>query len=66
LCAYREWQLLVHAAQIIVPSDILISLFDEQAEIIFRQTRLLEQQNKRLSEARDLLLPRLMNGEIAV
>ena len=33
---------------------------------MFEQINRLDQQNQKLTEARDLLVPRLMNGEIAV
>ncbi|MEM5387873.1 restriction endonuclease subunit S [Paraburkholderia phymatum] len=49
-----------------VPPDRLASLFDETVSPLFQQVRVLDQQNQQLVEARDLLLPRLMNGEIAV
>lgn len=41
------------------------SLFEEDVDAIFRQMSNLEMQNNALAQARDLLLPRLMNGEIA-
>ena len=41
-------------------------LFDEQMEVLFRQKKLLDQQIQKLAQARDLLLPRLMKGEIVV
>ena len=40
--------------------------FDEQALLLLKQIRVLRQQNQKLRAARDLLLPRLMSGEIAV
>ena len=52
--------------EFIKPSVTLITLFDEVAEPILRQLCKLNLQNVQLAEARDLLLPRLMNGEIAV
>ena len=55
-----------HAANVIVPTRNIGTLFDEQMEILFMQKKLLDQQNQRLAQARDLLLPRLMNGEIVV
>jgi type I restriction enzyme S subunit len=55
-----------HAASVIIPNPLLASLFDEQAKILFAQRKLLDQQNHKLAQARDLLLPRLMSGEIAV
>lgn len=42
----------------------LIGKFDELAEPIYLQILNLELQNKKLTSARDLLLPRLMNGDI--
>ena len=40
--------------------------FCEQATELLKQTRVLKQQNDKLRAARDLLLPRLMTGQIAV
>jgi type I restriction enzyme S subunit len=48
------------------PEAKLIELFQESVQPLFRQIRTLAIQNKRLKEARDLLLPRLMSGEVAV
>jgi type I restriction enzyme S subunit len=56
----------VHAEIVVLPSPLLLDLFDEQASALFAQRKVLEQQNKKLAQARDLLLPRLMSGEIAV
>jgi type I restriction enzyme, S subunit len=55
-----------HAASVVIPTPLLASLFDEQAQVLFAQMKLLERQNTKLAQARDLLLPRLMKGEIAV
>ena len=49
-----------------VPPALLAKLFDEAVGEMFDQIGNLDQQNQKLSQARDLLLPRLMNGEIAV
>ena len=49
-----------------MPSKLLLDHFDETVELKFRLICKLDQQNQKLSRARDLLLPRLMNGEIAV
>jgi type I restriction enzyme S subunit len=49
-----------------IPRDLLISAFDEQATQILNQIRILKQQIARLRAARDVLLPRLMSGQIAV
>jgi type I restriction enzyme S subunit len=53
-------------ALIIVPSMRTISEFASLAGPLEGQKRVLEGANLRASDARDLLLPRLMNGEIAV
>lgn len=51
---------------VLVPPHHLAPIFDEAVSPLFQQVRVLDQQNQQLAEARDLLLPRLMNGEIAV
>ena len=55
-----------HAANVLVPSRNIALLFDEQMEVLFKQKKVLNQQVLRLAQARDIVLPRLMNGEIAV
>ena len=50
----------------IIPDSKIIELFEETIEPAFRQIQNLLLQNRRLKQARDLLLPRLMSGEIAV
>ena len=45
---------------LLVPKDTVLGLFEEMVSHNFRQVRALHKQNKRLSQARDLLLPRLM------
>jgi type I restriction enzyme S subunit len=52
--------------KVIVPSKMLLEQFNEVAVPIFNQIEKLSIINNRLSKARDLLLPRLMNGEIVV
>jgi len=53
-------------AEILVPRNSLVRAFNDQAEPLLAQTHTLRQQNQKLRGARDLLLPRLMSGEIAV
>jgi len=53
-------------AEILVPSKRLLESFDEIVEPMFSQMHNLRQQNQKLRAARDLLLPRLMSGSIAV
>ena len=52
--------------EIILPTKVLMRQFGEIAGAIFRQRETLARQNQKLRAARDLLLPRLMSGEIAV
>ncbi|WP_424973462.1 restriction endonuclease subunit S [Dinoroseobacter sp. S124A] len=48
------------------PPEGLLSVFNDTVLPITQQCKTLALQNRALSQARDLLLPRLMNGEIAV
>jgi len=56
----------VHRVPTLIPPRRFITLFDEQIAPMFSQLRNLREQNQKLRAARDLLLPRLMSGEIAV
>jgi type I restriction enzyme S subunit len=51
---------------VLVPSRLLRDEFQDVVMTIFSQHYVLQAQNEGLRAARDLLLPRLMNGEIAV
>lgn len=55
-----------HSCQMLVPDDTLLQLFEESVGPMHRQIDVLRRQTDGLSNARDLLLPRLMNGEIEV
>lgn len=48
------------------PTAALLRNFDEFSSPVFNQIKVLGQQNQKLRTARDLLLPRLMSGELAV
>jgi type I restriction enzyme S subunit len=48
------------------PSDRIRRIFNESVAPMFAQCTALTNYNHKLTQARDLLLPRLMNGEIAV
>jgi len=52
--------------QIDIPPAPLMTLFAEQVDALEKQIALLEGASRRASQARDLLLSRLMSGEIAV
>lgn len=54
------------ALPVIIPDAALLREFEDQASTLHSQVRTLHTQNQKLAQARDLLLPRLMNGEIAV
>jgi type I restriction enzyme S subunit len=48
------------------PTNMLIEQFTSKVKPIMKQIKILREQSYQLARARDLLLPRLMNGEIAV
>ncbi|MCC6965409.1 MAG: restriction endonuclease subunit S [Nitrospira sp.] len=52
--------------EIVLPAEALMWQFGEMASTSFRQREVLALQNQKLRAARDLLLPRLMSGEITV
>lgn len=56
----------VHRVEILIPSTSMLRSFDEFATDVFDQINNLSVQNIKLRAARDLLLPRVMSGEIAV
>ena len=56
----------VHRVEILIPPPLLLRSFDEFAADVFAQIKNLNAQNQKLRAARDLLLPRLMSGEIVV
>lgn len=50
----------------IIPSSTALSSFDELIQPIFSQIRNLRDENARLTSLRDILLPKLMSGELDV
>jgi len=56
----------VHRVEVLIPSTLLLRSFDEFGVDVFAQIKNLSTQNQKLRAARDLLLPRLMSGEIAL
>lgn len=52
--------------QVLVPAPDVLEAFREATEASFDLIEVLKQQNHQLRQARDLLLPRLMSGEVAV
>ena len=55
-----------HSRTVLVPDDKIINLFEQHSEVIHDQIERLVKQRQVLTKARDLLLPRLMNGEVAI
>ena len=51
---------------ILIPPPTLIAIFIKQIQPLRNQIQMLLQQNASMKQARDLLLPRLMNGKIAL
>ena len=54
------------ALPVVMPRVALLREFEKQVSTLHDQVRVLHTQNQKLAQARDLLLPRLMNGEIKV
>lgn len=54
----------VPSFEFINPSNELLHVFYKQTSLIFEKINLHIEENKNLEKARDLLLPRLLNGEI--
>jgi type I restriction enzyme S subunit len=53
-------------AEVLVPNDSLVTTFNDLVEPQISQVHNLRLQNQKLQTARDLLLPKLMSGEISV
>ena len=56
----------INHLQVLIPRKSLLRLFNDHADLLFRQSDNLRIHNLALAQARDLLLPRLMSGQIAV
>jgi type I restriction enzyme S subunit len=59
-------QQVIRGYEMILPDKLILKLFRNNAETYLRQIRNLQAMNRKLAKVRDLLLPRLMNGEISV
>jgi len=55
-----------HSRPILLPEMKIHRLFEDMVTSMHQQTNVLQKENAALAEARDLLLPKLMNGEVAV
>jgi type I restriction enzyme S subunit len=56
----------IHGMRVVVPPRDLQKRFQEIAEAMLAQSRTLDLQNQNLRRTRDLLLPRLLSGQIEV
>ncbi len=59
-------QQVIKAFKMILPTKGLLDAFSESVCPLFDQIEILQKTNDNLAKARDILLPRLMNGEVAV
>jgi type I restriction enzyme, S subunit len=57
---------IVSSAEILLPPSNLQSIFRNSIEPLLDQKEILVNQNQKLKQARDILLPKLINGEIPV
>ena len=55
-----------HSRLMLVADQKILRLFEDTVSPLHQQMELLKRQNASLAKARDLLLPKLMNGEVAV
>jgi type I restriction enzyme S subunit len=55
-----------HSRMLLVPESKILILFEQHAEVMHDQIERLTKYNESLASARDLLLPKLMNGEVVV
>ena len=51
---------------VLIPDDAILQSFNENIISITTKIKILAMENRRLAEARDRLLPKLMNGEIEI
>lgn len=56
----------INAMKITIPEKEYLERFDRYAKVLFDKIKTLQGQNERLKTARDLLLPKLMSGEVEV
>jgi type I restriction enzyme S subunit len=59
-------QEVIRAIRILRPTETVISSFNQLAVAIFDELRVLTQKNINLDRTRDLLLPKLISGEVSV
>ena len=57
---------ILDAMDVAIPDKETLEKFDKRAKMYFNKIKTLQGQNERLKTARDLLLPKLMSGEVEV
>lgn len=57
---------ILDAMDVVIPDKETMEKFDKRAKTYFNKIKTLQGQNERLKTARDLLLPKLMSGEVEV
>lgn len=57
---------ILDAMDVAIPDKETLEKFDKYAKVYFNKIKTLQGQNERLKTARDLLLPKLMSGEVEV
>ena len=57
---------ILDAMDVVIPDKETLEKFDKRAKMYFNKIKTLQGQNERLKTARDLLLPKLMSGEVEV
>ena len=65
-CQQQLTNNLISQKRIVVPSTSTVKMFNMEADPLFEHIEVLIKENSNLAEARDRLLPKLMNGEIEV
>lgn len=56
----------IESIELLIPPENLLKEFDDLTSDSFKQRQILIDTNEKLSQARDLLLPKIMSGEITV
>lgn len=54
------------ALPVLWPTDALLKFYEDKTYPLIQQVRLIKKQNQELTKARDLLLPKLMSGQLDV
>jgi type I restriction enzyme S subunit len=55
-----------HSLPVLIPNGEVAKMFEHQVSPLFEQMHTLDTQNARLARARDLLLPKLMSGQLDI